>query len=563
MEDGNLAILVDAKTEYTKQLINIISPVIYQGVKLIYNEAKNKSIENEESNSCLSYFQRELSEIPKWNQMVITEKYQKVIEYSKCDWLEDLLTAVFVSHTKILTSINTNKNKNKINLQIPKVDFFIHQCYIEVAREFWKNPYLFDDSVNNFEYQRNRRDASTIIENVIGETIRRQLPVKNILREYLGNEYNEDSNDNIESNNQITDNLRKLVQTEIENCSKEKLSALNIETSREITDDNTLSKEDIETFNNTDIDAIVKQENLNNSVTEQKIIGENGTEIKINKVGENDIQLDNIDDLINSEVDKLELVSHNDYELNAKDIEENLSKQLNDLSQLEEVYIDELDKSNIENNSGSSSFENNNDSSSFENNIGSSSFENNSGSNVENNSSSLNSLDLNTNQEENIKLEINNIQDSSVNQDSFVNQDSILNENSVSDTNNDMDIEELNLDSLDDLDFDINNLDSVNINSIENNLNQLNSSSSNNDSESNNINVNISNNDSMCNNDVVSNNDENVKTIIIDTKPGGSDRRFDSDRDLEITDDSPRRKVFNKYASKKKRDFSFFSDALS
>ena len=99
-------------------------------------------------------------------KLVIDEKYNKIIEVSKCDWLEDLLTAVFVSHTKILTSINTNKNKNKkINLQIPKVDYFIHQCYIEVAREFWKNPYLFDDNVNNFEYQRKyKRDQFRILK---------------------------------------------------------------------------------------------------------------------------------------------------------------------------------------------------------------------------------------------------------------------------------------------------------------------------------------------------------------------------------------------------------------
>ena len=167
MDEGNLPILVDAKTEYTRQLINIITPVIYQGIKLIYNESKNKSIENEETNLCLSYFQNELSEIPKWNQIIITEKYNTIIEQSKCDWLDDLMTAVFVSHTKILTSINTSKNKNKINLQIPKVDFFIHQCYIDVAREFWKNPYLFDSNVNNFEYQRNRRDAIQIIENIL------------------------------------------------------------------------------------------------------------------------------------------------------------------------------------------------------------------------------------------------------------------------------------------------------------------------------------------------------------------------------------------------------------
>ena len=39
MEDVNLAILVDAKTEYTKQLVQIISPNIFIGIKTIYNDA--------------------------------------------------------------------------------------------------------------------------------------------------------------------------------------------------------------------------------------------------------------------------------------------------------------------------------------------------------------------------------------------------------------------------------------------------------------------------------------------------------------------------------------------
>ena len=152
-----------------------------------------------------------------------------LIESSNCDWLEDLITAVFVSHTRILTSININKNKNKINLKIPKVDHFIHLCYIEVARNFWKNPYLFDENISKFEYQRNRRDAEIIIEKTINETIRKQLPVKHILKEYLGNDFKES---NIESLNDESinehENLRKMVKAEIENCSKEKLQKLNI-----------------------------------------------------------------------------------------------------------------------------------------------------------------------------------------------------------------------------------------------------------------------------------------------------------------------------------------------
>ena len=166
MDDGNLAILVDAKTEYTKQLVNIISPNIFIGIQSVYNNCKEM-----DGSDTLYKFQVELSEIPKWNQEVINEYCQQLVENTKCDWLEDLLTAVFVSHTRILTSINSNKNKNKINLKIPKVDHFIHLCYIEVARAFWKNPYLFDDNISKFEYLRNRRDAEMIINNTINETI--------------------------------------------------------------------------------------------------------------------------------------------------------------------------------------------------------------------------------------------------------------------------------------------------------------------------------------------------------------------------------------------------------
>ena len=142
--------------------------------------------------------------------------------------MEELITAVFVSHTRILTSINFSKSKKSIDLKIPKVTHFIHQCYIDVARSFWKSPYIFDDTISNFDYQRNRRDAEYIIEKSIGETIRKQLPVKHILKEYLGSEFKDENNEDLEFNDSeistnYKENLRKMVKTEIENCSKEQL----------------------------------------------------------------------------------------------------------------------------------------------------------------------------------------------------------------------------------------------------------------------------------------------------------------------------------------------------
>ena len=221
MDQGNLAILVDAKFEYTKQLINILKNNIFQGIKKIYLNAKEYSIEHDETDRILKKFQFYLSEIPKWNQEMILKEVAEILEKSKCDWLEELITAVFVSHTRILTSINTGKSKKKINLNIPKIDHFIHQCYIDAARAFWKTPYLFDDTLNNYEYQRNRRDAEGIIEISIQETIRKQLPVKHILKEYLGKDYDTEEEEDIESEDYS--NLRKMVKAEIENCSKEQL----------------------------------------------------------------------------------------------------------------------------------------------------------------------------------------------------------------------------------------------------------------------------------------------------------------------------------------------------
>ena len=223
MEESNVAVLVDAKAEYTKQLVNIIRPYIYDGVKSIYDDAKEICDRNNTPNSTLMTFQKLLSNIPKWSQEIIDQEYDRIISESQCDWLEDLITAVFVSHTKILSVVHTSNKSKKINLKIPKADHFIHKCYIECAREFWKNPYLFSDKLGQYEYQRNIRDAEHIIGESICETIRKQLPVKHILREYLGNDFNDDEEEeNVEGS--ITDsyrnNLKKIVQKEIEKCTK-------------------------------------------------------------------------------------------------------------------------------------------------------------------------------------------------------------------------------------------------------------------------------------------------------------------------------------------------------
>ena len=113
MNDNLVPILVDAKTEYTNQLTSILRPFLYDGIKSIYEDCKNFCKTNE-NNNVLFIFQETLSKIPKWNQEIIDKEVTRIITDSGCDWLEDLITAVFVSHTKILTSIQSSKKRKKI-----------------------------------------------------------------------------------------------------------------------------------------------------------------------------------------------------------------------------------------------------------------------------------------------------------------------------------------------------------------------------------------------------------------------------------------------------------------
>ena len=185
MDDMNVPIFSQAKLEYTKQLVDILYMNIYDGIRSIYDDAKVVYVAKR--SPILVIFRSLLEQVPKWNSEIIQNETERIEKTSKCDWLDELLTAVFISHTRILMSIGSNHNFNKINVTIPKTTTFIHKSYINIAREVWKNPYLFDEQVPGHEYQRNMKQLEDMIKLTIEDTIRRQLPIKEILREHLEN----------------------------------------------------------------------------------------------------------------------------------------------------------------------------------------------------------------------------------------------------------------------------------------------------------------------------------------------------------------------------------------
>lgn len=167
-----------ARDEYERQLRYLLAPLLYQGVQSIYEDAR----ENSTKDNVLRTFQELLLEIPKWNSDMIEMECKRMTD--TCDWLYDLVTAVFVINVKILTSVKLNEGKDQFNLKMPTMDAFIHGVYIEIARGFFHNTHLMYYETNQQKHKQ-RCKAIKLIQDCISDTIRSKLPIQSILQEYM------------------------------------------------------------------------------------------------------------------------------------------------------------------------------------------------------------------------------------------------------------------------------------------------------------------------------------------------------------------------------------------
>jgi outer membrane biosynthesis protein TonB len=106
--------------------------------------------------------------------------------------MEELMTAVFVAHTKVLTAVRLSTKQKKLSITVPKLDHFIHRIFRESARSFWKAPFLFVSEGNVVDRQKNLLQIEGLATEAITTAVRGLLPVKQILNDYLGEDQEEE-----------------------------------------------------------------------------------------------------------------------------------------------------------------------------------------------------------------------------------------------------------------------------------------------------------------------------------------------------------------------------------
>lgn len=175
----NLNVLVEAKKEYLGQLCLIMCPVMIEVFQDMYDEATKIS----KGRKTLIMFQKLLKEVPNWSNQMSSQHTSNIAD--RCAWFSDLLAAVFVACTKILSAVRLKSDNKKISLKLPTNEVFIQTCYNNVAKDLYKDPYIFHEEQS--EYMRDEQ-LTQRFSACIETTVKELIPVQQILQTYMSQE---------------------------------------------------------------------------------------------------------------------------------------------------------------------------------------------------------------------------------------------------------------------------------------------------------------------------------------------------------------------------------------
>jgi hypothetical protein len=184
--DSSANVYSEAKSEYMLQLCSYLTPAYFNFYLDLLEKAKETM--KDEPRKYLWQFQNLLAEVEDWNMEKVGREVNNIVHavaLSGCDFLDDLLTAVFIAHTKVLMAIRLNSRQKKIQITVPKLDHFLFKVFCECSRLLWQSAYLLRDNIGGMEQQQNYRQVQALIENGIKASIRTLVPVKSLLKDCI------------------------------------------------------------------------------------------------------------------------------------------------------------------------------------------------------------------------------------------------------------------------------------------------------------------------------------------------------------------------------------------
>jgi hypothetical protein len=85
----------------------------------------------------------------------------------------------------VLTAIRVSAKQKKVQITVPKVEHFLFKVLCETSKLLWGSSFLFRENITAIEKQQNYRSVETLLGEGILQAVRSMVPVKNILRDFV------------------------------------------------------------------------------------------------------------------------------------------------------------------------------------------------------------------------------------------------------------------------------------------------------------------------------------------------------------------------------------------
>ena len=189
MDDFIPQTLNESLNEWCARLVNVLTPRVIENLWKLLEEARRTAMDAKQIDKYLLSFQQLLQFVPKWSTSQVEEVRKHIIQKSGCQHLEELITCAHIILTKALVCARPGNRQKQLNVNIPKIDVFIHKVFIKSAGHAYRNAYLFEKEVAKLQYQRNMHDLEKLVHRAILDVIRENIPEEEIIRAFLDENY--------------------------------------------------------------------------------------------------------------------------------------------------------------------------------------------------------------------------------------------------------------------------------------------------------------------------------------------------------------------------------------
>jgi hypothetical protein len=187
----------------------------------VLEKARTISNEKQEPKKLLWHFQNLLNDIPDWNMEKVNTEISQLQTSCGCDYLEDLLTAVFIAHTKVLTAIRVSNKQKRVQITVPKVEHFMFKVLCETSKLLWGSSFLFREGISSIDKQQNYRSIEGLLSEGVLQAVRNMIPVKSILRDFVSVDDDEEEQKDEEGEEAVKSEEVKSEEVKVEEAKSE------------------------------------------------------------------------------------------------------------------------------------------------------------------------------------------------------------------------------------------------------------------------------------------------------------------------------------------------------